>query len=106
MEVSKRDWKLYREKLPEWQEAYMEKLVATYIEYLKSDESASAKFWEMEKRIKRDKKNPGVLIEVNKQNMHFDLLRLLGEGVITVGDLDDFSDELKEAVKFLKDRLG
>ena len=25
MKVSKRDWKLYREKLPEWQEAYMER---------------------------------------------------------------------------------
>ena len=106
MEVSKRDWKLYREKLPEWQESYMERLVATYVDYLTSDESASTKFWEMEKRIKRDKKNPGVLIELSKQDMPFDLIRLLREGVITVGDLDDFSDELKKSVEFLKDRLG
>ena len=106
MEVSKRDWKLYREKLPEWQESYMERLVATYVDYLTSDESASTKFWEMEKRIKRDKKNPGVLIELSKQVVPFDLIRLLREGVITVGDLDDFSDELKETVEFLKDRLG
>lgn len=106
MNVSKRDWKLYREKLPEWQEAYMERLVATYVEYLKSDEPASTKFWEMEKRIKNDKKNPGVLIELSKQDMPFDLIRLLNEGVITVGDLDDFSDDLKETIKFLKDRLG
>ena len=27
MEVSKKDWKLYREKIAEWQESYMEKLV-------------------------------------------------------------------------------
>ncbi|MDY5987321.1 MAG: hypothetical protein SPJ81_10345 [Lachnoclostridium sp.] len=106
MEVSKRDWKLYREKLPEWQESYMERLVATYVDYLTSDESASTKFWEMETRIKRDKKNPGVLIELSKQDVPFDLIRLLREGVITVGDLDDFSDELKETVEFLKDRLG
>lgn len=106
MEVSKRDWKLYREKLPEWQEAYMERLVATYVEYLTSDEPASTKFWEMEKRIKKDKKNPGVLMELSKQDMPFDLIRLLHEDVITVEDLDDFSDELKENVKFLKDRLG
>ncbi len=106
MEVSKRDWKLYREKLPEWQESYMERLVATYVEYLKSDESASTKFWEIEKRIKRDKRNPAVLIELSKQDMPFDLIRLLHEGVITVGDLDDFSDELKETIKFLKDRLS
>ena len=106
MKVSKRDWKLYREKLPDWQESYMERLVATYVDYLTSDESASTKFWEMEKRIKRDKKNPGVLIELSKQDVPFDLIRLLREGVITVGDLDDFSDELKETVEFLKDRLG
>lgn len=102
----KKDWKLYREKLPEWQEAYIERLVATYVEYLTSDQSASTKFWEMEKRIKRDKKYPGVLIEVSKRDMPFDLIRLLHEGVITVGDLDDFSDELKETIRFLKDRLG
>lgn len=66
MDVSNRDWKLYREKLPEWQEAFMEKLVAEYVEYLTSDEPASTKFREMEKRIKKDKKNPGVWIEVNK----------------------------------------
>ncbi|MCI5649198.1 MAG: hypothetical protein MR332_07180 [Fusicatenibacter sp.] len=106
MEVSKRDWRLYREKLPEWQEAYMERLVATYVEYLKSDEAASTKFWEMEKRIKRDKKNPGVLIELRKQDMPYDLIRLMHEGVITIEDLNDFSDELKETVRFLKDRLG
>ena len=26
MDISKADWKLFREKLPGWQEAYMEKL--------------------------------------------------------------------------------
>lgn len=106
MDVSKRDWKLYREKLPEWQEAYMEKLIVKYVEYLQGDEPASIKFWEMEKRIKRDKKNPGVLIELSKQDMSFDLIRLIHEGVINVDDLSDFSDELKEKVKFLLESLG
>ncbi|MBO5352203.1 MAG: hypothetical protein J6A77_02785 [Lachnospiraceae bacterium] len=104
MEVSKKDWKLYREKLPEWQEAYMEKLIKKYVKYLQSDKPASTKFWEMEKRIKRDKRNPGVLIEVSKQDMPFDLIRLIHEGVITVNDLDEFSQELKEIVSFLMER--
>ena len=106
MEVSNKDWKLYREKLPQWQEAYMEKLIISYIQYLEGDASASTKFWELEKRIKRDRKNPGVLIEVNKQDMPFDLFRLICERVITVNDLEDFSDELKEGVKFLLERCG
>lgn len=106
MEVSKKDWKLYREKLPGWQETYMEKLIASYVNYLTSDKPASIKFWELEKKIKRDRKNPGVLIEIRKQNMPFDLIRLIHEGVITVDDLNDFSDGLKENVKFLLKRLG
>ena len=95
MEVSKKDWKLYREKLPKWQETYMEKLIVKYVEYLQSEEAASTKFWELEKRIKRDR----------KQELHFDLILLIREGVITIKDLDDFSDELKETVRFLLERL-
>ena len=106
MEVSKKDWKLYQEKIPEWQEAYMEKLIASYVKYLLGEEPASTKFWELEKKIKRDRKNPGVLIELSKQNMPFDLIRLIQEGVITVNDLDEFSDELKEVVNYLLERLG
>ena len=58
MEISKSDWKLYREKLPIWQEKYMERLTAEYIELLNSDKSASDKFWELEERIYADKKKP------------------------------------------------
>ena len=38
MEVLKKDWKLYREKIPEWQEVYMEKLIASYVKYLEGEE--------------------------------------------------------------------
>ena len=31
MEISKRDWKLFREKLPAWQENYMDRLINEYI---------------------------------------------------------------------------
>ena len=47
-----KDWKLFREKLPEWQEAYMERLAKEYMELLSSDRQASDKFWELDKRIK------------------------------------------------------
>ena len=84
----------------------MEKLIASYVKYLEGEEPASTKFWELEKKIKRDRKNPGVLIELSKQNMPFDLIRLIHEGVITVDDLEGFSDELKETVNYLTERLG
>lgn len=105
MEPSKKDWKLYREKIPGWQEHYMEKLIKDYIDYLNGDEPASTKFWEMENRIRHDKKTPGVYIELSKGNMMFDLIRLMKDGVIKLEDLDEFSDELKENIKLLKERF-
>ena len=101
MEISKSDWKLYREKLPIWQEKYMERLTAEYIELLNSDKSTSDKFWELEERIYADKKKPGVCVSPTKNNMVFQLARLLYDGVISQADLEDFSYEIKEAVKII-----
>ena len=101
VEVSKRDWKLYREKIGEWQEHYMEKLVKEYVDYLCSDLPASTKFWEIEKRIKRDRKTPGVCIGLTKSDMFWDIAELINDKVILVDDLQEFSDDLKEAVALI-----
>ena len=107
MDISKKDWKLYREKLPGWQERYMEKLVKEYIEMLSDDERpASEKFWTLEKRIKNDRKHPGVMMEVTKADALTDIIRLMNLDVITHNDLADFSEDLKQDVKFLLERLG
>lgn len=104
MEPSKKDWKLYKEKIVEWQELYMERLIKEYIAYLSGDKPASTKFWEMERRIKQDKKSPGVCIELSKRDMMFDLIRLMNDGVIVFEDLDGFTDELRNNIKFLQER--
>ena len=44
-------------------------------------------------------------IELSKGNMMFDLIRLMKDGVIKLEDLDEFSDELKENIKLLKERF-
>ena len=99
MEVIKSDWKLFRERLPEWQEAYMEKLCKEYIEILSSDEKGSSRFWELEKRIKSDKRRPGVIVSVSRREMTDILVGLIMDGAITISDLDGFSDEVIESVK-------
>ena len=71
---------------------------------LSGDENASDKFWELEERIKKDKKHPGVMLELSKENMIFDIVALINRDVITVVDLKDFSDELKEYVNYLLHR--
>lgn len=105
MEVSKKDWKLFRACIGEWQEAYMDRLTKEYIDSLSGDENASDKFWELEERIKKDKKHPGVMLELSKENMIFDIVTLINSGVINIADLAEFSDGLKESVDLLLHRL-
>ena len=101
MEISKQDWVLFRKKIGEWQEAYMEKLLLEYAEFLRSESLASERFWELEKRIKNDKRSRGVVLEIRKQNVIYDLVAMILDGIIAFDDLEDFSDELKDAVRFM-----
>jgi hypothetical protein len=56
------DWKLYKSKVGDWQEGYMEKLCKEYIALLSSDKLPSDRFWELEKRIREDKRATGVVV--------------------------------------------
>lgn len=64
----KSDWKLFRKRIGGWQEAYMGRLVQEYIQLLNSNQAASKKFWELNTRIKRDKRHPGVLIDLRRSS--------------------------------------
>ena len=44
MDISKKDWDLFKKLLPEWQEAYMERLIKEYILLLNEEKLASDKF--------------------------------------------------------------
>ena len=100
MDISKKDWKLFRERLSNWQEKYMEGLVEAYANFLNDDKKpASEKFWELEKRIKEDKRHPEVIMEMSKSEVIWDIVRLIRLKVIAYDDLSDFSDELQLEVK-------
>ena len=100
-DTTKADWKLFQEKLPNWQENFMKKLINEYIKLLTEPKYDSEKFWELEKRIKADRRKKGVICEMRKSIMVDNIISLINEGVITFDDLSDFSDELKEHVSFL-----
>ena len=92
-----KDWKVFREKLPEWQEAYMERLIKEYAELLNSDKAASEKFWALDKRIRADRQSFGVRVnEESGSKLKNILTGLIIEHVISVDDLQDFSEELRE----------
>ena len=88
----------------EWQENYMDRLNKEYIEILNGNEDASEKFWKLEERIRKDKKHPGVMLELNKRNMIYDIVTLIRNNVIRIESLEGFSEELKEQVQFLLQR--
>ena len=100
MDISKKDWKLFRERLSDWQENYMEGLVKEYVNFLNDDKKpASDKFWELEKRIKEDKHQPGVIMEMRKSEAIWDIVRLTRLKVIIYDDLSEFSGDLQQEVK-------
>ena len=97
-EFTENDWKLFKSRLPGWQEAYMDRLNKEYIELLSSDANAVDKFWKLEKRIRRDKERKGVVCEMRRSVMIYNIIGLLNEGAIKAEDLEEFSDELKERI--------
>ena len=104
-EVNENDWKLFRQKLPGWQEAYMGKLNEEYVAILGGPGSASKKFWALEKRIRNDKWSVGVSAEMRRSRMVRNLMSLIYDDVIGVDDLEGFSDDLREKLSFItKDR--
>ena len=98
---TKKDWALFREKVADWQEAYMDKLNKEYIDLLTGDGRPSEKFWALEERIRNDKKDTGVQLRMSRSNCIYNIASLLNEGAITMEDLEGFSDELKEKVRFI-----
>lgn len=98
---TKKDWALFREKVADWQEAYMDKLNKEYIDLLNGDGRPSEKFWALEERIRNDKKDTGVQLRMSRSSCIYNIVSLLNEGAITMEDMEEFSDELKERVRFI-----
>lgn len=95
---SEKDWKLFRSRIADWQEAYMDRLNKEYIEILSKEGYASDKFWELEEKIRKDKKDCGVQCRISRSNQYQVMMSLLQEGAITMEDLEDFSDDLRDTL--------
>lgn len=98
--ITESDWKLFRSRISDWQERFMGKLVCEYTDLLTdASKLSSDKFWELERRIKGDKKLKGVTCEMSRSTMIYNLMDLYHEGAIDDSDLDGFNDELVRRVK-------
>lgn len=95
-DVAESDWKLFEKMLPQWQERYMEKLIGQYVEMLNGDSEASSRFWALEERLNRDKLSSGVIAnDIRRSTMHHEIANLLIDSVITLDDLDGFTEDIK-----------
>jgi len=99
IEVTKSDWKLFVEKLPLWQERYMDHLLQEYAAIIAKTDEASTRFWELKERIDTDIKNPGVQIAPRRSEMMADLLYMIRHDVINIEDLDGFSKSVVSDIK-------
>lgn len=93
------DWKIYKSKLPIWQEKYISNLLKKYNEIIGDCSDPSERFWHLENEINKDKNYPGVTVERKRSNMIPTLVTFLRDGIVEISDIDDFSEELKETVK-------
>ncbi len=93
------DWKIYKIKLPIWQEKYISNLLKKYNEIINCCSEPSKCFLHLENEINKDKDYPGVTVERKRSNMIPTLVTFLNDGIIEISDIDDFSEELKETVK-------
>lgn len=96
------DWKLFGTKYYEWKNRYTERFISEYKAILDSDETATDKFFELQERMRKDSRSvifnlPG---RFSRNDMHLNIKALLNSGVITIDDLSEFSDEVKEMAGF------
>ena len=105
MQILEKDWKLLRKNLPDWQERYMEQVCQKYISILTEDAPASVRFWTLGEEMKKDKKNPGVLVtDLRRSTALFLIADLVQNKVITNEELHEFSDDTVSFVnKYLED---
>ena len=98
---TEQDWKLFRSRIPGWQDAYMNKMNMEYAALLAGEGKASDKFWALEERLRRDQQSHGVIVEMRRSRLVQNMVRLLCDGVISLDDLEGFSDKLRETLSFM-----
>ena len=100
-DVKESDWKLFRARLPQWQERYMTGVVEKCRRILETETKASDCYWKLERFINREKRSPGVIVhDIRRSTMHVHILDLLETKVITLDDMGGFSEEYRAFVEW------
>lgn len=98
-EVNESDWILFRKRVGEWQQRIFRELVENYSFILSSPEQPSERFWKLRDTIERDLRISSLVLDIRRSKMDMNILTLLGDGVITLSDLEGFSDDVLEKAR-------
>ena len=98
-DISEKDWKLFRRKLPEWQKNHMNRLFKEYKELIDSDLDEGKIFYQLKNRVNSDYRTPGVCVSISRKDTPFTVAQLIYDKAISLDDISEFSDDFKEVVE-------
>ena len=108
-EVKEKDWKVYKELMPIWQDRYIKKVNREYITILINDKPAIENYWDLRRKIKEDKGHLLIQFDLRRSTMFNTIYSLYSENIIHNEELLKFSEELlnciEEEDKFYKCEL-
>lgn len=103
-EIDEADWRLFKERMPLWRERQMEKMVKNYQQILSSDKTAEEKFFKLQRRMEKDNWCTIFSVEMSSSKVNINIMDLLTAGIITQDDLEGFTPDLRETMKFVTRR--
>ncbi len=95
------DWKVFRKRVPEWRERYLETRNKELIRILADDgKTPTEQFWDAKEEIDNIAKRLVDLLDGHSRSkMEWFLILMYGHGFIGDDDLKEFSEELRERVR-------
>ncbi len=97
-DFNENDWILFRERFSLWKEAYMRKILSSYVSFINSPGDSTDKFYDLGKKIDRDCKRFCLTLSISRSKLRYNLICLLLDNAIEPSDLDGFSQGLRDDV--------
>jgi protein-tyrosine phosphatase len=92
------DWKIFRKRVPEWRERYLQITNKQIISVLSdNNKTPTEQFWDAKKKMEEE---ADTLVDCldghSRSKMHMYLLIMYRHGLVNNDDLEEFSKELRE----------
>ncbi|MEP0546337.1 MAG: hypothetical protein ABJF88_05345 [Rhodothermales bacterium] len=101
MDISTSDWKVFRRRVPEWRERYLRLRNEELVGLLRDGaHTPTERFWRAKERVAAEAHVLTACLDGHsKGKVAWYLSLMYGHGMIGDGDLDAFSEGLREAVR-------